>query len=479
VPLTGFAPDLDPTTPGVVVDCDNIVPTVQGLSAGASLAPTGLPALASTPIGAYATTLLDGTKRFFASTATAIYEAATTAWTDRSRGGGYTGTQRHRFCVFGNAVLASNRSEPIQQALPGANFADIATAPKAAVLVSVNGFVMALDTTDATYGDRPDGWWCSGLRDQTVWTPSLATQAANGRLVDTPGRITAGAVLGNACVAYKATSMYVGRYVGPPLIWTWERVPGDIGCAGAESVVALDTQHFFVGPSDFYVFDGNLPQPIGQDVREWFFKNLNLPYRQNIVGVSDVARSLVYWYFPSINSSDGSLDSMLVYNTQTGKWGKRSLSVQVPVVYVSGAITYDALGSYYATYDSLPTTSYDSPFWLADQTVPGVFQAKTLYSLTGTPSAAWLQTGDFGDLTQWSFLSRVSPRYRITPSTGTATNYYRATTGETLTTDTTAALTRSRFDFRRSARYHAVRMDHSGAWAVDGLDVDLKRTTPE
>jgi hypothetical protein len=173
--LTGFAPDLDPTAPGILVDCDGIVPTVQGLAAAASLAPTGLPALAAAPIGAYATTLLDGTKRFFASTATAIYEAGAASWADRSRGGGYTGTQRHRFAVFGNVVLATNRSQPIQAASAGGSFADIATAPAASVLVSVSGFVMALDTTDGTYGDRPDGWWCSGLRDQTIWTPALAT----------------------------------------------------------------------------------------------------------------------------------------------------------------------------------------------------------------------------------------------------------------------------------------------------------------
>lgn len=164
VPLQGFAPDLDPTTPGVLSDCDAIIPTEQGLAAAPSIAPTGLPALAGVPIGAYATTLLDGTKRFFASTATNIYEAAGTAWTDRSRVGNYTG-QRHRFAVFGNVVLAANRSQVIQSASAGAGFVDIATSPAAAILVSVNGFVMALDTTDGTYGDRPDGWWCSGLRD--------------------------------------------------------------------------------------------------------------------------------------------------------------------------------------------------------------------------------------------------------------------------------------------------------------------------
>lgn len=240
-------------------------------------------------------------------------------------------------------------------------------------MVSVNGFVMAFDTNDGVYGDRPDGWWCSGIRDQTIWTPALATQAANGRLIDSPGKITAAASLGSDVVAYKYNSMYLGRYVGAPVIWAWTRVPGDIGTSGAESVVTLGTQHFFVGPSDFYTFDGTVPRPIGGDVREWFFLNLNQQYRANIVGAVDVPRSLVYWYYPSVNSTDGALDSCIVLNTLTGKWGHWTVNTQVPVLYVSGAITYHGLGALYATYDDLPDIAYDSPFWLSDQTVPGVF----------------------------------------------------------------------------------------------------------
>jgi hypothetical protein len=147
------------------LDCDSIVPTTQGLAAMNSLAITGQADLAAIPTGSYATTLLDGTKRMFASTATKIYEASGGAWTDRSRTGSYSGAQRQRFCVFGNNVIATNRTEGIGQAAAGAGFVDIAGAPKASIVVSVNGFVMAFDTLDATYGDRPDGWWSSGLRD--------------------------------------------------------------------------------------------------------------------------------------------------------------------------------------------------------------------------------------------------------------------------------------------------------------------------
>jgi hypothetical protein len=155
-------------------------------------------------------------------------------------------------------------------------------------------------------------------------------------LLESPGRITAGAALGTDVVAYKATSMYLGRYVGNPLIWIWQRIPGDVGCAGAESVVTVESRHFFIGPNDLYLFDGTVPQSLNAPIREWFFANLNLPYRSNIVGAVDLPRSLVYWYYPSTASANGALDSILVYNFRTNSWGKRSLAVSIPVQYTSG-----------------------------------------------------------------------------------------------------------------------------------------------
>jgi len=90
-------------------------------------------------------------------------------------------------------------------------------------MCSASGFVLVGDVSDLTgsFGDQPDGWWCSGLFNQAVWTPSVATQCANGRLVTAPGRITAMRELGDDVVAYKARSMFLGRYVGPPIVWSW------------------------------------------------------------------------------------------------------------------------------------------------------------------------------------------------------------------------------------------------------------------
>lgn len=273
--------------------------------------------------------------------------------------------------------------------------------------------------------------------------------------------------------------MYRGRYVGPPLVWAWECLSTDIGTSGAESVAVVEGRHYFVGPNDFYVYDGTVPRQLDAPCREWFFRDLHQSYRANIVAAVDVPRSLIYWYYPNTTSAAGELNAVLIYNFRTDAWGKQAIATTVPVLYTSGAITYDSLGTLFATYDDLPAIGYNSPFWTVDQTVPGVFVGTALFSLTGEPRQAWTQTGDFGDMTQYSFLSRVTPRWRTTPPTGTGFNLYRNTLGEDLVADASQVMSRNRFDFRRSARWHSVKIYHTGVAALDGLDVDLKASSAE
>lgn len=484
--LVGFAPDLDPETPGVLTDCDAIIPTTQGLSAANSLVSTNFPALGSAANSAFVAQLLDGTRRVLVADGPRIDEAVSSAWVDRSRSGGYSGTNRMRWSVFGNYVLATNRTEIIGQALPGAGFIDIAGAPTAAIIVTAAGFVMALNVSHAQYGDAPDGWHCSGIRNQATWTASAATQCAYGRLLDSPGAIKAGAALGSNVVAYKDTSMYLGIYEGGQVIWRWERIPGDIGCSGNESVVVVGTQQFFVGPSDFYVYDGTVPRPIGgatfnstaTPVREWFFANLNQQYRERIFGVADIPRDLVYWYYPSTASS-GELDACLVYNFRTNQWGKQAIGVQAALLYSSSQITYDSLGTLYSTYDSLPDIAYDSSFWLASAQAPAVIQGGVLKTITGEPGPSWLVTGDVGDMDNYLFADRFKPRFRQAPATATLTNFYREDLGDPRIQDATVPMQRRRFDFRRSSHWHSFRLSFLGRMAINGFSLAIDGETAE
>ena len=102
-----------------------------------------------------------------------------------------------------------------------------------------------------------------------------------------------------------------------------------------------------------------------------------------------------------------------------------------------------------------------------------------MYSLTGAPGASWLRTGDYGDDTKYTFLKRITPTYRTTPLTGSATNYYRNSIGDAPTPDTTVSMFRARYDFRRNAHFHSVQLNHTGAMALDGMDVDVVDSSTE
>jgi len=474
IPALGFQPDIPATTPGVFTDCTNIVPTLTGFKAAPSMTSAGYSALADTCRGTALITRLDNTRRFFAATPAAIYEDLGGTWTDRSRAGGYTagGENRYRFAQFGNATLIANQVDVLQVSTDGA-FADIADAPQARIIETVAGFVMALATVDADNGDQSDRWWCSGLYDHLAWTPSAATQCANGRLIDSPGEIRAGRKLGNDMVVYKEKSMYLGQYVGPPVIWQWQQVPGDVGALSQECVVNIGTAHVFIGNDDFWMFDGTRPVSIGAPVRYWFFKNASRQYLYRTQGYYDRFNALVYWYFVS-NKSAGVLDECLIYNVKTGKWGRTTRSIAAPVEYVSPGITFDDMGDVYETYDDIAGATYDSPQWFAQGQESAVFDTAGLLQLLNGPALpSSITVHDAGDDSRYSTLSRVRPRFTLSPISGSLQAYFKEVEGDALQVGETATLEDGKFDLMWSARWHRVQMNFTGEMEMNAYNLEL------
>ena len=261
VPLTGWVPDADETAPGVILDCTALIPSVRGMKGAPSAISSGVSALGAAALGAALIVDLAGTSYSFAGTATGMYKAGSSSWSDVTRASGaYTANTdtRWRFAQFGNTTVAVQKADRPQYSNSGAQFADIAFsgpkyAPKSALVETAQGFVVMADCNDTgaslgtSFGDQANRWWCSAQFDYTDWTPAASTQCASGLLVDSPGKITGLKRLGAALVAYKDTSLYVGTYVGPPAIWQWTMAPGEAGTASNESVVDIGDAHLFVG----------------------------------------------------------------------------------------------------------------------------------------------------------------------------------------------------------------------------------------
>lgn len=476
IPLLGFAPDADVTTPGVITDCVNLIPYINGMEGGpTATTPTGVPALASACYGAAVLTSLTGTRRIIAGAATKLYELSGGAWVDRSRVAAYGATDdaRWSFAQFGNTVLASNKTDTLQRST-STTFADVATAPTADIIFSVGSQVMALNVNDGS--DKPDGWHVCAVNDETDWTASLTTRAGKGRLVSTPGKITAGARLGNYAVAYKSKSIYIGQAVTSAEIYDWQLVrAGEVGCVGKEALCELGPLHFFVSDDNFWLFDGTSPTPVGDNIRQWFYDHSSPTYRYKTKCVYDRQNSRVWVFYPSTSAS--TCDAALVYHVKTQKWGRSNRSIEAALNYISAGLTFDTFDAVGSTYDTLPSIAYDSQYWIAGgQALSAFSTSHQLQYLTGDSSTSSFITGDVGDDDAASLLTRLRLRFApgYAPTSATAQADGKFGSGDSWTAGPSSLMSEGKFDLMQEALWHRATVGFSGPVRVTGVKADFQ-----
>jgi len=456
-PLLGFAPDVDPTTPGVIVACDQVVPFEAGMKTAPAPVTSGLAAVAADTRGGAIVRNLSSAATLYVGTAAKLYKAGSTTYTDVSRGANYTlGTDdRWSFCQFGDSTLASNITCVIQKAVSG-SFADIAAAPKARIIEQSLGFVLAFGTNEVTYGDAPDRWWCSATFDETNWTPAVSTQCTTGRLVGGSGPITAAKRFGDDVIAYKYRAIFVGRYQGPPTVWSFTQASYDVGCMGPDAVVETPIGHVFVGEDDIYVFDGTVPRSLGNGtVRRWFNANCSPLYRYKTRMLWDRSNSLVWIFFASTSASEPDSCLVLHVSGQALKWGVADNVCQTALNYVTAAVTYDGGSTIVTTYDSGPAIAFDSAFWVSGSAVPAIIGTdKIVKTLTGTAAASSFTTGDYGDDEGSVECTGVRVRFTTAPTSATLQGFYKTEEGIVASASAAGSKADGKFDIRQSARWH-------------------------
>ena len=209
--------------------------------------------------------IVDGTAIGYVGTRTKLYQVATFStgsFTDRSKGGGYTAATTDQWCFtqYGNISIATDYVDAVQSrdASGASAFADLAgTPPKARIALTQSMAVVLFNYNDGvnTYSD---GWWASDIGDHTTWTPSASNEAANARILQRPGPITAATAFGDEIIVWKASGMFRMKYVGLPLIWVVELISEKAGAEYQGSVCNCGSFLLFTGRSGAYIYDGQL-----------------------------------------------------------------------------------------------------------------------------------------------------------------------------------------------------------------------------
>lgn len=475
--VLGFLPDADPSTPGVLTSVTNMIPYEKGMKAAPTgQTPSDVPVLADTCAGAAVVTKLDGSRRIFAGTITKLYELQSGSWVDVSSGT-YTGTADSKWSItqFGNSTLASNKADTIQRSAGSGSFAAISGAPKAKIVFSVGTQVMALNVNDGT--DKPDGWHCCAVYDETDWTPSTVTLANNGRIVSAPGEFTAGGKLGEYAIGYKEKSIHIGQFVNAPLVWDWTQAAGgDAGCVGQDAWCDIGGAHFLVGIDNFWIFDGSRPVPVGENqTRRWFYENANASYLYRTQCVCDRQNNVVWIFYCSSTASTP--DKALVYHLKTQQWGLVNINVEATLNYTSSGFQIDDLPTLSATIDGLSGFTFNSQFWLTGGRSLAAFNSShQLQSITGPAASSGMTSGDVGDDDQYTLLNRIRVRFEqgYKPTAASCESFTRASMGDAPAIASSASMTDGgRFDVIQSARWHRAAFNFTGDCRVMGMDAEL------
>lgn len=463
---------------GELEEALNCIPYVQSYAPF----PEAVPYSAAAPAnvrGAYSTKDTSGNVNTFIGTAANLYRESATALNVVTRTATYNTPidSVWEFVTFGDTCLAMNGTDPMQTYTLGTSsqFLDMsasASAPIAAHVASVRDFVMVGNTS--TGGNRVQ--WCQ-INNANRWGFSPQRQSD---FQDLPGigssvvRITGG----DFAAIFTEQSIWRASYVGSPLIFRFDEVSPNIGCAASGSCARFQGQTFFLSDSGFYSFDGNSAVPIGNEqVDGTFLDDLNESFAYKITSCIDPVNKLYIVSYPSVASGDGTCDKMIIFGWAANRWTFVSHSLEYLFVNFTSGVTLDSMDAF-GSMETLPY-SLDSRAWMAGLAVlAGIDINHKITRFTGAAKTARFITGE-AQLVQdrRAFIRAIRPLVQGTSDTviSSQIGWRNRLIDPTQWSNASTMNALGGCPTRVDARFQRLRIDVSGGFdRVMGADIDLR-----
>ena len=113
------------------------------------------------------------------------------------------------------------------------------------------------------------------------------------------------------------TNLYVMQYLGAPFTFGVSSISENITIAGPNSAVAVGDAVFWMGVTEFYLYDGAVKQ-LPCTVRDYIFDNMNPDQQAKVVAGLNAEHSEVWWFYPRGTSDQ--LDNYVVFNYAEQTW---------------------------------------------------------------------------------------------------------------------------------------------------------------
>jgi hypothetical protein len=411
--------------------------------------------------------------KLFAAGSTKIFDVSGVgALTNVSKTGGYTpnaSNDRFRFTQFGNVIIGTNNSDPIQSFTLGTStaFADLAAgAPRCKFLTVVRDFVVTAFTTESSTVYPARVRW-SGINDETTWGSSQVTQADFQDIPD------GGQIVGIRGGEFGLVLMEKGisrmSYIGTPFIFQFDNISRGKGCIAAGSIAQVQGVTFFLSDDGFYMCDGQNVTAIGSEkVDRWFFSNADESGFDSMSAAVDPVRKLVIWNFKTSFAQR----QLIIYNFNTKKWTYGNAGTDFISDASTSATTLEGLDSISNSIDAL-TVSLDSILYMGGKYFLGGTSGAYVVTYNGANATANIVTGDLNAGGR-SVVTLARPL--VDGGSATVSVASRTLLSEQPSFGTAvAADSENRVSLRSNGNYHQFQVIPTGQWKTAvALDVELQ-----
>lgn len=235
----------------------------------------------------------------------------------------------------------------------------------------------------------------SSQESVTDWNPTALNSAGDLR-IGTGSQIIKAVETRQQIVVFTDFSLHAMQYLGPPFTFGITKISENVSIQSPNAAVAIDDRVFWMGRSEFYVYEGTVNR-IPCAVRDYVFNDLNLEQLEKVFAAPNTANGEVWWFYPSLNSNQ--IDRYVVYNYADQIWYYGTMA---------RTAWLDAGGEQYPVATGLDNHLYNHELGFDDgSTDPS--SAITAY-VQSSPM-------DLGDGQQFVFVSRMIPDVGFRDST--------------------------------------------------------------
>lgn len=340
-------------------------------------------------------------------------------------------------------IVVPSAAKPMLRTIGSAsNFATIGSAPTAVRIGRINQFVF-LGNLTASHAVR----W-SGIDDPSAWeTPNSATaiaQQSGEQILDASlGEVTGFSNGDQHGLIFQASGITRVTYVGPPVVFQFDKISDKIGCSYPRSIVQVGSYTYFLAASGFHRTDGVSVENIGENRVNSYFLQKSSGAAERVYGAANPYRNLIYWAYCNTGDTDSTPSDLIIYNYKADRFSRASQFCE------------GILGTH-----GLESSLVREIRGFGSSNTLGSFSASTSNS-----SGATIETGDI-EFNPGGF-SHLSGAKLLIDQTANAQVAYSLIRTDLVSITASSASTANAdtgfSDFRREARYHRLR------WVVPGI----------